>query len=390
MRWWTARKLKSGDVATRWGAARKLALVGDERAIDSVVEIVCKAQFSVERAGGVNLLLHLGTERAAQSLISAAKTTPEDTRLLIGEALMQRRNPKAVELLWGLVGAGTDLSIRRKAIDLLLGAPDRAAIDALLIGASESRRTDVAELLVEELGSATFGDAATRVLSRLGADAIEPLLRKLNKPPFPLVVHRVMSALGGINDQRAVDSMGAALSSADHVSRAAAALQLARVSKKEEVRAKAVRVLASDVLNRSESVSDEVIQLIKNLDPRLLVDRLGIGAPFPSKPLKEAIFKALKKDGNASCIESLIKFAESQTGSYDAAELYETIVSIVERLRAALSDEDLQRLSRIQSPVGRRAYFTGDGARDTASTEYTVDCSVLRKLAEQELARRRK
>lgn len=272
MLWWTLKELRSESAIKRIEAIRKLSSSRDPRAIEALVSALGDSAESVEKEA-IKALRAIGT-LATRPLLAALKD-PSDRRrinaaiLLRGIVLDWQEWDRADEVLQALLDAvhHSDPTLRRRTVEELgkmgdaraIGPLTMALCDKILDIRSAARESlgsllmasqaadgtgapadlqgpnlplEVVPALVEVIRQHRPGDItyeiAGKVLERMGAGAIPPLLDSLNRAGDTLLRVAILAALGFIQDPRSRHTLIQSLRDQSPWMRAAAATALAR------------------------------------------------------------------------------------------------------------------------------------------------------------------
>ena len=197
----------------RYEAARALALIGDTRAVDPLIEALRDDDSGV-RGMAASGLGSIGDPRAVDPLIESLKDEGAYVRWSAADALGWIGDARAVDPLINAL-KDKDEIVRRSAADALRWIGDARAVDPL-IGALRDENANVREYAARALGK--IGDSR----------AVDPLIEAL-KDEDKDVQAEAARALGEIGDARAVDPLIGALKDENWEIRLGAAWALGRI-----------------------------------------------------------------------------------------------------------------------------------------------------------------
>ncbi len=193
------KALKYKDADVRWEAAMALGKIGDERAVEPLIQALREDKDVPVRALASGALGMIRDKRAVEPLIQALINEDMDVRKLAAEALGKIGKPAVESLLQ------------------LLKDEDKLVQGLAAGGLIEVRDINALELLIQALkdeDSFVRGIAATTLIM-IGKPAVEPLIQALiNEDKF--VRENAAKALGEIRDPRAVKSLTDALKDEDN------------------------------------------------------------------------------------------------------------------------------------------------------------------------------
>ena len=208
-------ELKDDDFDVRRSAVNALQDIGDNRAIEPLIEALkdeheFKIRWSIRRG-----IKKIGGENVVESLISALKDDDHKVREAIVEALGGYIDERAVGSLIEAL-KDTHLEVRMNAAKGLEWNKDERAVEPL-IAALKDEEKEVREAAARALGWFKGG-----VKDKL---AVEPLIEAL-KDEEPKVREAAASALEDVNDVQAVEPLIEALKDEENEVRRAAAKSL--------------------------------------------------------------------------------------------------------------------------------------------------------------------
>jgi HEAT repeat protein len=253
MRWWTLRQLRSGDVAKRVEAVRKLSTCDEPEVVAALVEMLDDPTYSVEMEA-TEALVRVGTP-CIQPLL-AALNHPSERRRLYAASILKQVVPnwenwdKKDEVVGMLIGSVShrDPAIRRAAVDELaeLGhwratkhlaaalCDDSSEVrqsaaqglekllnameDATPIRAARGKIASVAEavpgliaVMCRNRPSSREYETAVRTLARIGPGTLDALLEMLSPQNNVTTRLAVVETLGFMRDPNALPQLAAVL-----------------------------------------------------------------------------------------------------------------------------------------------------------------------------------
>ncbi len=198
--WWTLRRLRSEDRATRARAAAALGASREPRAVEALVEALHDESIS-PRHPVIDALGQTGDPKALEALRDHLNKGPSHHQVYVVKAMRRIGGDQALQALIEALGS-TSLEARQAAAEALELGGWAASDDALRLRCA----------LVRE-------DFHT--LQLLGAVAVEPLVDIL-RDSLPAKQARAAAALGEIGDPRAASYLVSALAHYDEGVRRAA------------------------------------------------------------------------------------------------------------------------------------------------------------------------
>lgn len=204
--------------------------------------------------------------------------------------------------------------------------------------------------------------------------AVEPLIDilefKRNQPYQSFVVQRTaIQALGKLRDSRACEPL----------------IDLLRI-REDRNEFKWVQRTVADVLGEAgdPTAIEPLIELLKDTSTNALTqDYRNLGTIESDNALLKAIVQAIGRLGDGKIVGQILQLIEKkETAETAVAVLYH----VLEQRTNEIATENLRAISRLDGVVARRS-TTGDGTT-FRQEETTMDCSSIKKLAQQELIRR--
>ena len=185
------RALSHSSSAVRESAAKMLGNVGDERAVDPLIQTLSDDIPDVRQAAA-EALGRLGDKRAVDPLIEALSDDAPAVRKSAAEALGRLEDKRAVDPL--IEGLSDDTpSVQGTTAEALGRLGDKRAFDPLIEALSDN--------------NADVREAAAEALGRLGDKrAVDPLIEALSDR-LPTVRKAAVEALGQLGDKRAIDPL---------------------------------------------------------------------------------------------------------------------------------------------------------------------------------------
>jgi HEAT repeat protein len=326
---------------------------------------------SLVRERAIVTLAEIDPVGSAAIIIAALEDPHRDVQVAAAEALQKSLNPAAIE---PMLNALAHRKVDARAKQVLLRTLEKyglAAHDALLKKLADDKyeaRAEVAQLLglikdagaVDALAAALkIDDVRTRkeashALGFIGGPAAVAALLPLLDDSRWLVRAETAESLGRLGDKRAVDALIKRLGDEKWLVQRSAAKALASLGDP-----RAIEPLVVLLKNPKEDVRDAAAENLGALgDPRVLAPLLGL-------------------------------LADQESAEAAVAGLRALLTRAADRLGAA----DLQKLSSLADP-SQAVYDsdepTGRGAAVVRATgTRKVDCTALRKLASDALARKK-
>lgn len=325
----------------RFAAAKTLGMMEEKLAVDALVVLLSDGdtvRFQAARSLGM-----IGDARAVEPLIRALKDPEEDVRKEAALALGKIRDPRAVEPL-------------------------------LVLLASKEGYGDAAQAAAQALGQ--IGDRR----------AFEPLKAVLTRRQFSyLRMHSAILALGSFRDPSVVDIIGGFLMDRSYE---AAVRALAMIETPRALELLGEFILERDKRDRHASVGNAIEELgkignaqavallVKALQAEMVHNRAGAVV-------------ALGKTRNAAAAEPLLNQAANADYAAFAIEALEEVLS---QAASGVADNVLDAAMSLKNVVQNEYGSHEDGEWTIPHLEGTrpVDCSKVRRLAHQELVRRKK
>ncbi len=323
------------------------------------------------------------------------------------DALAKAGGPKALDFLVALL-QHPDEKVRERAVTNLGKIGDRRALEPLIRQLKDEGRS--------------VGSCAAMALGELGDPRAIPGLLACLSAKDDFLRERAAEALGKIGDAQTVPALLASLKDPDWPVRRNAAQALGRIAD-----ARAAEPLLRALLDRQQEVRDAALEAFENMggDPQGPEQRalLKVGkckfqealaeGPAALEPLVAALWfhaddehgpdvaAALGSMGDARAVKPL--FDLLQVADEPRPQILEmghskvaavsAIADVLKQSAPAVPQELLGQLSGTKDPqiiVRFVAVQMGFDREETGAkaVRQTVDCSAVRKLAEQELARR--
>lgn len=309
----------------------------------------------------------LREKRKVQSLIKALNYKKMwQVRAEAAEALGELQNQAAVSPLITLL-QDPDQTVRVAAIQALGKLEDQRAVEPLM-ALLQDKNTDVLEKAATALGK--LGDRR----------AVEPLIillefRRDQSYQYFVVQRAAIQALNRLKGPRAFEPL----------------IDLLRIrSERNEI--KWVQRTAAEALSTSgeREAIEPLIELWKATHtPVLPREMRNIGDIQADQLLMKAIEQAL---GHLGAVEQLLKIIDEQESTEIAVEV---LYHILQQYTAEIATEDLRSIFRLDKVIQRFKQFpapaatNGKTARPTPCyEEKMIDCSHVKRLAQQELIRR--
>ncbi len=241
--------LNNGEYKVRMAAATTLGEIGDDQAIEPLIESLSDTSKNVQRVttvalikigeGTVSALLDalIGKDQLARKWAAEALGSIGDAS--VAQQLIARLNDPNIEVQRAVVTALGDLKSKR-AIEPLIKVLEsdnielaRAATEAL----GQIRSNVAIDPLVAALSSFSedVRSAAAQALAHIGSDAVPPLLDELGTADRDLRLY-IVEVLGNIGDDRARRALTKALQNPDERVVAAAAIALGKLGKRLSVK----------------------------------------------------------------------------------------------------------------------------------------------------------
>ncbi len=241
--------LSDAEYKVRMAAATTLGEIGDEQAIEPLIESLSDTSKNVQRVS-TGALINIG-EAAVPALLDTLIVKEQLARKWAAEALgsigdasvaqqlIARLNDPNIEVQRAAVSALGDLKSKR-AIEPLIEVLQsdnielsRAATEAL----GQIRSNIAIEPLVGALSSFSedIRSAAAQALAQIGSGAVPPLLEELGTANRELRLY-VVRVLGNIGDDRARRALTKALQNPDEDVTAVAAIALGKLGKRSSVK----------------------------------------------------------------------------------------------------------------------------------------------------------
>ncbi|MGD2136604.1 MAG: HEAT repeat domain-containing protein [Gemmatimonadales bacterium] len=186
--------LRMRDASMREHAAEALGRLGDQRAVEPLMNVVLNDADASVREHACTALGLLGDSRAVDVLSRAAQSDPSArVREHAASALSQLGDVEAVPSLIDAVVNDRDAAVREHAATALGGLGDPSAVPALIDAVLHDRSAEVREHAATALGQ--LGDRRAR----------DPLVRVGRTDPDPEVREHAVVALGQVGDLSAFD-----------------------------------------------------------------------------------------------------------------------------------------------------------------------------------------
>lgn len=197
------QRLRDTEKDVRYSSILALGLIGDEKAVDPLLEILeieensgiqdpMKKDMGI-RKNAIVSLGELGSNRSEETLIKILKNEEEkeEIRIASAKALGKTGSSRAVKALVSVVEdekAGQELRT------------------AALLAFGETDNMEAAEVLIEYLDDAKLGTSAEKALKTMGETALEPLIRALESGDEELKTEAAF-LLMEIGDERAIEPL---------------------------------------------------------------------------------------------------------------------------------------------------------------------------------------
>ena len=262
------QQLRSSDVTLRSDAAHALGKVGDERAVPALAEAL-RDQDEYVRKSAVMALRRIGGPKAMEAMRAALSDRSEQVSLQAVKGLGELRDAGAVDALIKVLARR-----ERSLVSAATEALSRIGPDAVapLMEAFKDR------YLRRRIGTQVF-----RILIEMGPRAVDPLLGVLADENY-YVKLSAMSILGRIGDRRVVGPILKVFLAEPRLQETAVGT-LGRLEERG--------VIATPSGDRETQLTSETVQALSQEDRETVLGVLGTAMENPSGKVRRFALKAL-------------------------------------------------------------------------------------------------
>jgi HEAT repeat protein len=348
------RALKDSDPRVRAEAARALGALADPAATDPLVAALSDTSAEV-RINATTSLGRLKSSSAVPVLASLLNDRDPRVSLASAEALARMRDAAATRILVKSL-ADSDGRVRARAAHVLARVSADTPIDGAAgplaqaltdsdavvryyaVEALTSLGASAVPYLIEILRAPRQADRdrAARVLWRIGAPSIEPLLRLLeDRSATPEMRASAAHALGVIGDRRAIDGLAAMLRDERHFVRQSAAQALGQIGET------AVDKILEMSNSNTPAVRESAIEALGYTGSSRGLDRIIEALRDSSTGVRSAAVRALGEAQGERAVGELVRILQDDANplrTQAAASLARAGRSAVPQLVRLLAD----------------------------------------------------
>ncbi|HKP85424.1 MAG TPA: HEAT repeat domain-containing protein [Blastocatellia bacterium] len=314
---------KSATPETRSAAAQTLGMIGDVRAIKSLMLLLRDDRYFVRQQAAF-ALGQMG-DGAIDQLLDAANSSSPATKESAIEALGNFKSPRAVDKL---IDALSDSNATVRS----------AAVKALGETSSERALTPLLSMLKDE--SSALRSQAAAALARLGQVALTGLIGSL-RDNRPYVRQLAAEALGDIGSKEAVAPLVELIAADQSGARAEAIEALGKIGDPA-----AIGPILSAMRSGSVAVRKKGVGALARFRDSRAVDALTAALSDKNEEVRQSAAAGLGDIGDARVVEQLERVADNDSSGDVRTAAVQAIERIRAQSRAPRDKTDQQRISR--------------------------------------------